>query len=195
MPKGWNFVIELPPRRGPEEAAVQKSWNIDLPDGLDFGGQKFLFPEGLVASAEAGWLEESLLSVRVSVDAVLKGECARCLADAQLAISDELVYLYYLRGLELGKDTKIESDDGFMPVEIDFWGRTISLSDQIWETLLTLLPVKLLCRDDCAGLCANCGCDLNKGPCSCKAEETDPRFEVLRDAFLSEKSENKLRID
>ena len=123
------------------------------------------------------------MSVRLSVEALLSGECARCLADAELAISDDLMYIYYLRGLELGKDTKLESDDGFMPVEVDFWGRTLSLSDQVWETLLTLMPVKLLCKEDCKGLCINCGKDLNEGTCSCSALKTDPRFDVLRGVF------------
>jgi len=182
IPKNWNFIVELPPRRD-EVAVVEKSWKTDLPDGLNFNGQKFFFPDGFTVCAKVQWREESLLSVCVSIEAELKGECARCLADAELAISDDLMYLYYLRGLELGKDTKLESDDGFMPVEVDFWGRTLSLSDQVWETLLALLPLKLLCREDCAGLCPNCGSDLNEGCCSCETQETDLRFEALRDVF------------
>ena len=181
-PKNWNFIVELPPRRD-EEAVIEKSWNTDLPDGLNFKGQKFFFPDGFSVRAEVQWMEESLLSVKLFVEASLKGECARCLADAELAISDDLMYLYQLRGLELGKDTKLESDDGFMTVEVDFWGRTRSLSDQVWETLLALLPLKLLCREDCAGLCPDCGSDLNEGPCACETRDIDPRFEVLRDVF------------
>ena len=96
------------------------------------------------------------------------------------------MYLYYLRGLEFGKDTELESDDGFMPVEIDFFGRTLDLAPQVWESVLLLLPSKVLCREDCAGLCPRCGADLNEGPCSCEGEEGDPRFEVLRQFSLEE---------
>ena len=179
MPQNWNFVIELPPRRD-AEAVIEKSWETDLPDGVDFDGQKFFFPDGLAVRAAAQWMEESLLSVRMTVEGTAKGVCARCLADAQLAISDDLMYLYHLRGLELGKDAKLESDEGFLPVEVDYWGRTLSLSDQVWETLLAILPMKLLCAEDCAGLCHNCGHDLNEGPCSCEAQAADPRLEVLK---------------
>jgi len=126
------------------------------------------------------------LSVRIAVEGVVKGECARCLTGAELAISDELMYLYYLRGLEFGKNTRLQSDDGFMPVEVDFWSRTLSLSDQVWETLLTLLPVRLLCREDCAGLCPNCGCNLNETMCACETIETDPRFEALHGISFAE---------
>jgi len=196
VPKNWNFIIELPPRRS-ELAVVEKSWEIDLPDGLDLSGQsrqkgqKFFFPEGLTVRAKAQWMEESLLSVLITVEGAVKGECARCLADAELAISDELMYLYYLRGLEFGEDTKLESDDGFMPVEVDYWGRTLSLLDQVWETFLTVLPVKFLCREDCAGLCPNCGSDLNEGEkaCSCEAQETGSRFEALRGISFADEPE------
>jgi uncharacterized protein len=92
------------------------------------------------------------------------------------------MYLYFPRGLDLGKDTELASDDGFMPVEVDFLGRTLNLADQVWESLLVLLPIRLLCREDCAGLCPNCGADLNEGPCSC-GKEGDPRLSVLRDVF------------
>ena len=190
IPENWNFIVELPPRRN-EIAVVEKSWRTDLPDGVDFGGQKFFFPEGLAVYTEVQWMEEALLSARLSVGGLLKGKCARCMIDTELAISDELMYLYCLRGLELGKDTILESDDGFMPVEIDSWGRTLSLSDQVWETLLTLLPAKLLCGEDCVGLCPNCGCDLNEARCTCEAREPDPRLASLRGVSFAEEPDKR----
>lgn len=109
------------------------------------------------------------------------------MSKASLAISDDLMYLYYLRGLEFGKDTKLESDDGFMPVEVDSWSRTLNLSDQVWESLLTMLPYRMLCKEDCAGLCPLCGADLNEGPCGCVSQDGDPRLEILRGISLDEK--------
>ncbi|MDR1049376.1 MAG: DUF177 domain-containing protein [Synergistaceae bacterium] len=173
-----SFVVELPPRRD-RESVSEKSWKIDLPDGLDFEGQRFALPDGLSVKAEARWLEDSLLAVRLSLETRVTGECARCLGEASLAISDDLMYLYFPRGLELGKNTQLASDDGYMPVEADLRGRTLEIGDQVWETLLTLLPLRLLCKEDCAGLCQNCGADLNEGPCSC-AGGNDPRLDALR---------------
>ena len=177
--ESWNCGVELPPRRE-REIVIKKSWRIDVPQGVHFEGQHFTLPDVLGVETEVRWLEESLLSVRLSLGASLEGQCVRCLTKAQLAISDNLMYLYYLRGLELGKETELQSDDGYMPVEVDHWGRTLNLSDQVWESLLMLLPSKLLCREECAGLCPHCGADLNEGPCSCVPEERDPRFEILR---------------
>jgi uncharacterized protein len=180
-PTALAALVELPARRD-FETVVEKNWERQFPDGLDFEGQHFILPEGLSVRAEARWLEESLLSVRISLAARLVGKCARCLAEAELAISDDLMYLYFPRGLDLGKDTELASDDGFMPVEVDFWGRTLNVADQVWESLLMLLPIRLLCREDCAGLCPICGADLNEGPCSCKGEG-DPRLSVLQDVL------------
>jgi uncharacterized protein len=179
-PRKWSCIVELPPRRE-SEVVIEKNWRIDIPEGVEFEGQCFSLPQGLFVETEVRWLEESLLSARLSLSASVEGKCARCLADASLAISDDLMYLYYLRGLELGKDTGLQSDDGYMPVEVDYWGRTLDLSDQVWESLLILLPLKLLCREECAGLCPHCGADLNDGPCSCTPQESDPRFEILRE--------------
>ena len=191
IPENWSFIIELPPRRD-DTTVIEKSWKAELPGGLNLSGPKFSFPEGLDVNAKAQWLEESLLFVRLAVSGPATGECARCLANAELAISDELMYLYHLRGLELGKDTKLQTDDGFMPVEVEHWGRTISLVEQVWETFLAILPAKFLCRDDCAGLCQNCGNDLNNGLCSCEPMETDLRFEALRGiSFAEEPNEAK----
>ena len=188
--QGLNFIVELPPRRDCE-TVVEKKWKVGIAEGLEFEGQRYVFPEGLDVKTGTRWLEESLLSVQLSLSALLTGECARCLADASLEISDDLMYLYYLRGMELGKDTELQSDEGFMPVEVDFWGRTLNLSDQVWESLLTLLPFKMLCREDCAGLCPSCGADLNVGPCACVPQSGDPRFEVLSGIFVDENGYEK----
>lgn len=172
--------MELPPRRD-FDMVIEKSWTIDLSEGIDFEGQHFSFPEPVRVEAFAQWLEEALLSVRLSMQGELVGDCARCLEKAALAISDDLMYLYHSRGLELGEDTELPSDDGFMPVEVEVWGRTLDISEQVSESLMILLPLKLLCSEACAGLCQYCGADLNKSKCTCGGQRVDPRFEVLQD--------------
>ena len=178
-------IIALPPR-GDCESRTEESWSLSCPDGVEFRGQRFLLPEGCAVEAGAQWLEPSLLSVSISLRAEAVGVCDRCLKETTLAISDVLMYLYYSRGLEFGKDTELESDDGFMPVEVDYLGRTLDIGPQVQESLLLLLPTKLLCRPDCAGLCSRCGADLDQGPCSCPRDEGDPRFEALRLVRLEE---------
>lgn len=56
--------------------------------------------------------------------------------------------------------------------------------DDFFESCIILeKPTKLLCRDNCAGLCSKCGADLNNGDCGCVHKEIDPRLEKLKDFF------------
>ena len=59
-------------------------------------------------------------------------------------------------------------EDGFLEVD-----------EQLVEMLTLEFPSKLLCREDCAGLCPQCGKNLNNGPCACSKQETDPRLAPL----------------
>ena len=72
-----------------------------------------------------------------------------------------------------------------MPVEVGFFGRVIDIMPQIQESVYALIPTKVLCKEDCKGLCPNCGMNLNEGSCSCQNENVDPRLEALRN-FMSE---------
>lgn len=63
----------------------------------------------------------------------------------------------------------------------------LDLGEVIRQQLLLALPIHPVCRSDCAGLCSQCGQDLNEGPCEC-TEEEDPRWGVLQGLQLSEES-------
>ena len=46
-------------------------------------------------------------------------------------------------------------------------------------------PSRVLCKEDCRGLCIRCGRNLNEGPCSCEEEAADPRMARIREIFAS----------
>jgi len=62
-----------------------------------------------------------------------------------------------------------------------FDGESIELDDLIREQILLALPGHVLCREDCKGLCSQCGTDLNSGPCNCESKEIDSHWEALKD--------------
>ncbi|MGA3213436.1 MAG: DUF177 domain-containing protein [Terriglobales bacterium] len=63
--------------------------------------------------------------------------------------------------------------------EIGYYsGNGLVLEDTLREQVLLSVPLRLLCRDDCKGLCSQCGKNLNVGSCSC-APQADPRWHVL----------------
>ncbi len=56
----------------------------------------------------------------------------------------------------------------------------LDLREAIRQLVLLALPMQTLCREDCAGLCPQCGHNLNEGPCGCEPDTTDDRFAALR---------------
>lgn len=64
-----------------------------------------------------------------------------------------------------------------------FSGDQIDLTDFVKRSIIGVLPMKILCREDCKGLCPICGKDLNEGACECDTTYIDPRFESLRALF------------
>jgi len=66
-----------------------------------------------------------------------------------------------------------------------FDGRTIDLDPIVKEQVLLALPVSVVCRDDCKGLCPQCGQDLNEAECGCQLKVVDPRLAVLKTIKLN----------
>jgi uncharacterized protein len=58
--------------------------------------------------------------------------------------------------------------------------KEIDITGDIRDTLLLAIPIKLLCNEDCRGLCAGCGANLNEESCRCPGPPADPRWEALR---------------
>jgi uncharacterized protein len=69
----------------------------------------------------------------------------------------------------------------------------LDLTEAICQYTSMATPMKPLCREDCAGLCPQCGHDLNQGPCGCPQQEIDPRWAKLRElqATLASKEKRK----
>ena len=60
-------------------------------------------------------------------------------------------------------------------------GDGILLEDVLKEQVLLSAPVKSLCREDCKGLCAQCGSNLNLESCDCRPVSVDPRWTALQE--------------
>ncbi len=77
------------------------------------------------------------------------------------------------------KETPGESAENSDEDVIWLSGNSISLGEIVYGALVLHLPAKMLCREDCKGVCPVCGRNRNTDECSCEAETTDPRFDVL----------------
>lgn len=106
-------------------------------------------------------------------------ECVRCLEEAIVPIHIALDELYYYPPQHAPAGEHRVGEDGM-----------IDLAPLIRELSLLSLPIKVLCRPDCQGLCQECGANLNLGNCDCADEEIDPRLASLSVLLKSVSNEN-----
>ena len=102
--------------------------------------------------------------------------CDRCLEPFEKNIEGSYKILYVPDG---GPDP-MDGGRGEVQV-IPSDAQVISLDEDLRQFLLLNVPGKLLCRDDCRGLCPTCGTNWNTGSCDCVVPETDSRWDALRD--------------
>lgn len=78
------------------------------------------------------------------------------------------------------------SDWEFGEVEAEYTiydGDIFDFTDLLVENIIDELPSKILCREDCQGLCPHCGHNLNEGQCDCVFEDIDPRLAILNKLY------------
>jgi len=112
--------------------------------------------------------------LHVDIQTTARCTCDRCLVEftKKLVPGYEMHYLFE------------EADAGrFDPAEVQViapGASSIDLAEDVRQTILVSLPLKLVCREACKGLCPTCGKNLNEGPCSCKPQPADSRWDALR---------------
>jgi uncharacterized protein len=104
--------------------------------------------------------------------------CARCLEPVTRDVKRDFDLIYRPQGVDAGQEelsvTQAEAEIGY------YVGDGLDLGDVLREQLVLALPYKVVCREDCKGLCPHCGKDLNAGPCDCKPQTAEPRWDALK---------------
>lgn len=107
--------------------------------------------------------------------------CSRCLDDFALDVDEPFDVLFLPASENAGAaEREIEADDLTTAYYHD---QTIDLGQLVLEQFYLAVPMKPLCREDCRGLCPECGTNLNAGTCECAREWVEPRLEGLRDVL------------
>ncbi|MGI6224712.1 MAG: YceD family protein [Peptococcales bacterium] len=118
-----------------------------------------------------------ILELKGNVNTEVESNCHRCLtptkAGIDAVIDEKLVYSTDLR--HLGDISQDEIEEKYLVFTNDLF----DLTDLVRETIIMALPYKILCNDDCQGLCIKCGQNLNIKSCNCITEEIDPRLAIL----------------
>jgi uncharacterized metal-binding protein YceD (DUF177 family) len=99
-------------------------------------------------------------TIRVDCEIVL--ECARCVESTMLAVSAERQAQFVQNPTPEILDSERE---GWFVSRYD--GETVELDDDVRQMLMLMVPIQTLCREDCKGICAQCGANLNDRVCGC----------------------------
>ena len=111
--------------------------------------------------------------------------CDRCLDDVEIAFPIELDIRVNPASLSDAAsnipegDSKLDDVDEFSFLD----GCILDVDKLVSDEIVVALPTKVLCKEDCKGLCSVCGTNLNHGSCSCDRTVGDPRMAAIRDIF------------
>jgi uncharacterized protein len=113
------------------------------------------------------------------LQAKLEVVCGRCLQPVELPVSTEF-HERFVRAVSWAAEEQHELQAEDLNISV-FDGEAIELDDVVREELLLAVPVNVLCREDCRGLCPICGIDRNMSNCQCEINEIDSRWQKLKE--------------
>ncbi len=155
-------------------------------EALDLGPDARLIT-ALKTSGRAQLIEEHEGRQRAIQDIRVNGKlrtrlelpCARCLEPVSYDVSRDFDLLYRPQGSDIGRE---ELSVTAAEAEVSYYqGDGLLLDDVVREQVLLAVPLKVVCREDCKGLCPHCGKNLNHEECSCGEPATDVRWAALKD--------------
>ena len=158
---GLSKIIDCP------GASVSFQTSVDLSDlcyGVTYPVSEPVLAQGTVRNT-AG-----VLVMTGDIHTCIHGVCDRCAADfdRDIFFPIEVVLVTEMANEE-------NEDEWVFPLE----GDSADLDDIVRTVFVLNLDSKLLCKEDCKGICHRCGKNLNDGPCNCQ-KELDPRFAALK---------------
>lgn len=156
-------------------AGTMREVERTVPAPADLGLEVIAVPEGSDVELDLR-LEAVVEGVLVSGTAAVQvqGECARCLTEIHDAMSFDLQELFFHPGREVDEDERLVEDE------------SVNLEPVLREAVVLDLPFTPLCREDCAGLCPDCGANLNDNPDHEHDPDIDPRWSKLVELDVEE---------
>jgi uncharacterized protein len=151
-------------------------WNSNVQDDVILGLSSPVKVSVDIYRAGDRYVVEGDLSVTVDAS------CDRCLEPYNIDLSNNFKVFLAPPPPENEKDEiellEEDMDVGFIT------GEQLNVDEVIREQIYLSLPAKFLCREDCSGLCPDCGTNLNKGDCDCRKAKGHPAFSKLKNLKL-----------
>jgi uncharacterized protein len=145
---------------------------------LDYRGADFRQAGPLKVDAVAE-LVGSEIRIRGRVETSLEAGCDRCLIPVALPVEQQFDLSYRpVSTMVQAEEVELPEDE----LEVGFFsGDGIELDDVVTEQVILSVPMKVVCRKDCRGLCSVCGANLNLGECGCPPTRENSPFSILKE--------------
>lgn len=142
---------------------------------FDNGRERFEITQKSPVSIAVTHLETGKVLVKANLSLTLQAACDRCLTavPVRLDLSAERVVF----SPELAAEKEEADDQGFVD------GYEMDVEAFAHDMMIGNWPAKILCKEDCKGICPVCGQNLNVRDCGCDSFVPDPRMAVIQDIF------------
>ncbi len=146
--------------------------NYPLNDIVDIGyGDSYVQGDATLTKTDQGILVQGTLHTNIELT------CSRCLGLSGCPLKFYIEEEYFpTTDIITGLSLPAPDEPGSFTINEH---NTIDLTEAIRQYALLAVPMKPLCREDCAGLCPTCGQNLNQGECHCPSQTIDPRWSEL----------------
>ncbi|MBI2836072.1 MAG: DUF177 domain-containing protein [Chloroflexi bacterium] len=160
------------------KADVGTSRSYVLEDTVDIAESRRLVKgEVTLLRIDRGILAKGTLTLSVDLT------CSRCLSQFSFPMTFEFEEEYFPTiDIHTGNALPPQEDSDTFTINEQ---NVLDLTEAVRQYALLSVPMKPLCRPDCAGLCAACGRNLNAGPCGCPPRSMDPRWAKLNQLTLA----------
>lgn len=120
------------------------------------------------------------ITIEAKTDLSVMIPCDRCLEPVKTKFHIDVVKDVNMGLSEEDRVNELDEKDYII-------GYDLEVDKLIYGEILVNWPMKVLCRNDCKGICNKCGANLNLGECGCDRAELDPRMAAIRDIFNNSK--------
>lgn len=156
-----------------------RTFHYEVPlerDVMEVGSESFALYEKSPVILDIVNTGGQVLEIEGSCKVSAKIPCGRCLKEVETSF-----VLSISAKVDMGKteQERIQELDGANFIT----GTKLDVERSVYNALLAQWPMRVLCKEDCKGLCSRCGADLNTDPCSCDRQSLDPRMAAIGDIF------------
>ena len=163
------MTIDVKPLLRGEVKSIKLDYTLPVElDGIRFEEEAHVVGEIL---DRAGYMR---LTLKLSVPYV--AECARCLDEVRGFFEEDFERTVVTKG-SVSDEELDENVDEYAVINDN---GELDVDEEVAETIVLAFPKKILCDEDCQGLCPKCGKRKKEGDCGCVTKEIDPRLAILQ---------------